>query len=93
MCRPISICTDLVNYCLTGALGSGPLLFIMPCLFHNKLQGDHIQRTVYVKNVAIMVFGVVASVIGLGVSLYQTFLLLWPTDQYYHHLVKVLKHV
>ena len=55
----------------TGALGSGPLLFILPCLFHNKLPGVHIQQTVYLKNVSIMVFGVIASVVGLGVSVYE----------------------
>ena len=55
----------------SGALGSGPLLFICPCLFHNKLTRGHLPRHTSFFNYLIIAFGVFASITGLAVSLYE----------------------
>ena len=58
---------------LIGALGSSSLAFIMPCVFHLKL--FYHRSPVYVKiiNVCVCFFGILASVVSSGVTLWLLF--------------------
>ncbi|KAI0232371.1 Proton-coupled amino acid transporter 2 [Lamellibrachia satsuma] len=49
---------------LVGAIGSSPLVFIMPCLFHFKLRRHQVSPLVLAKDVAIIVFGAIAGLLS-----------------------------
>lgn len=61
----------------TGALGSCPLAFVLPCLFHIKLRYSEMSRLTLVKDCAIMTFGAVACVVSVVVSLQEMIHNLW----------------
>ncbi|XP_059174468.1 uncharacterized protein LOC131954738 [Physella acuta] len=48
-----------------GAVGSSVLAYILPCLFHLKLRWHELSLGIKVKDVVIVVFGVLASVVSL----------------------------
>jgi amino acid permease len=49
----------------TGSVGSVLLAYVMPCYFHLRLCPGELTGFVYFKDVAIMVFGVLAGLAGL----------------------------
>ena len=56
-------------YFLLGALGSSPLSFILPCLFHIRIRYQHVGKWTIGKDVLIIVFGAFCAVIGVIVTM------------------------
>jgi len=54
---------------LTGSIGSSLLSYILPPLFHMSLEGRKMKRWVKVKNVILIIFGVILGVMGLTVTI------------------------
>jgi len=50
---------------VTGALGSVLLAYVLPCIFHIQLCPNDMTRFVYIKDIAIIIFGILAGVAGL----------------------------
>jgi len=54
---------------LTGSIGSSLLSYILPPIFDLALRRRKMRRAVFVKNISLIVFGVVLGVMGLYVTM------------------------
>lgn len=56
---------------ITGAIGSSMLAFILPCIFHLVLFKQTIHPIVVLKDILIILFGIVGGLVGLYVVIEQ----------------------
>ena len=64
MDEQVFIMIGILYIIITGAVGSSVLAYILPCLFHLKLCWHDISVFVKTKDIAIVIFGLVASLIS-----------------------------
>ena len=54
---------------LTGSLGSSVLAYILPCIFHIVLYKNTNSVAVVIKDIIIVVFGIVGGVVGVVITI------------------------
>ena len=54
-----------INDFIAGALGSSLLVYVLPCLFHLKVCWNDVSRVIKVKDIALIIFGVLGAIIGV----------------------------
>ena len=62
---------------IPGSIGSCPLAFILPCLFHIKINKMCMSKLEILQDVTIVVFGIVCGVVGFVVSLMEIITRIW----------------
>ena len=56
---------------LTGSLGSSVLAYILPCIFHIILYKNTNSVAVVIKDIIIVVFGIVGGVVGVVITIQE----------------------
>lgn len=56
---------------LTGSLGSSVLAYILPCIFHIVLYKNTNSVAVVIKDIIIVVFGIVGGVVGVVITIHD----------------------
>ena len=54
---------------LSGSIGSSLLAFILPCVFHLILKKDVLPGFIIAKDILLILFGVIAGVVGFVTTL------------------------
>lgn len=65
------VCRDYYAYitALSGSIGSSLLAFILPCIFHLIIKRDTISTGIVVKDIMLILFGIVAGLVGFVTTL------------------------
>ena len=74
--KSLSILKHVTKCVFTGALGSAPLSFILPCVFHMKLLKNEMPWYIKVKDILIIVLSVSILAAGGVVVVQQIVLML-----------------
>jgi hypothetical protein len=54
---------------LSGSIGSSLLAFILPCAFHLMIKRDTLPSYIVVKDIFLILFGIIAGIVGFVTTL------------------------
>ena len=54
---------------LSGSIGSSLLAFILPCVFHLMIKRDTLPSYIVVKDIFLILFGIIAGIVGFVTTL------------------------
>jgi len=70
---------------LTGSIGSSLLSYILPCIFHIKLQRRTMSKWIFAKDLGLIMLGVVGGIMGMTVTILEIVRTFGSHHQLHHH--------